>query len=303
MKIEDNIKIGLLQYIINNIHFQLDSGARNDIKLLIYSRFIDSAYEHIKYDEYTYDRVDNTNINKLINFCLDKIDTTVDYYNNSIDELKNILSYYNIEKSNDYSDIVCNNKELYELCKYIVDGYKIRKNSKSDDYDPGAEEDFYIFQHLIAKIFNNSIQEKIVQKASEFGQQLQSDIVTIHNNKAIILDAKFRDTKILIDKSKGKRIKSFRYYSNSNRFQMSSYITALAWQEGIYTDNIHGIIVHAVTSEMYNKYKEVNHQNIDIGPHNITIELIVIDRSADDIINQIQSIKDKYIEKLGDAPS
>lgn len=94
--------------------------------------FIESAYDHIKYEKKTYNKIENTDINKLINHCLDIIDiNNIDksYIKYDAEELKIILNNYNIEKNSDYTNVACDDKELYTECIYVIENYKDKINN------------------------------------------------------------------------------------------------------------------------------------------------------------------------------
>lgn len=306
MKFSSNTRFNLIEKVLKQYNLKLDisKNKNNNIEYVICTNILNKSKSFIDLQLELYDKLADNNFNRLIYYIVESIQINDVYYDNIKTSSIELLEYYNISKNNAIYNITYDSDlelDLINLCVLFMNFMSFKQNKKSDVTDNEIASDSFLFEKTMQFVAEEVYSEKTVSKKlkgiDDIGQSLITDtIIEIdsENKKYLILDAKFytKSFKRTYDKStcETNEIDKITYKHQNNRYQMCSYINQLAYNKEICLDSIQGIIVHAVDNELYEKTKELNHRNMNIGHCNIKLELVNIECSADEIIEQIKEI-------------
>lgn len=297
MKFDSNIRYKLVKYALSSIDINMDFSKGHDFDDILAIEILNKSFYCIRYQIEEYDELNNNELNKLISATIQNINTDDKYYNDLKSELLGNLQYYKITNDYNIDKVVLarpEDEQLLEYCILYLEFIKTKRDKKSKKRNKNVASDSFIFEKLIKRIAEDLYGVKnvtqVLKQIDDIGQSLIADtIIKLNNNKYILIDAKFYESG-LSKKGHGKET----YKHQNNRFQMNAYIEQLKYNNNINSDNIQGLIIHAVTCEMYDKYNGINHKSMNIGHNKINLELIKIDTTTEEIINQVKELITHY---------
>lgn len=293
MRISDDTRIGLLEYLANGINLHYEIGNRNKkhgISYLMQYRILKLTHESFYRQLKAYGgELLQGNLNKTIHYTLNNITSDAEFIMREKESKRSLLRKNNIEPEFCPVNALCRHpdeKELMELCVLYNDLIDYVRNKDAKDSDNSIATDNYLFERTMQKALMGETGGVELSKRNGVGQALYADAIVKKAEAGItyIFDAKFYDSNIVTDK------KGLAYKAQHNRFQICSYLEQYCDSEKVPQNAVRGILVHAVDDEKYEKWKVLENGRIDVGRYAIGIKFIHIDRSADAIINQFRSL-------------
>lgn len=307
MKIDRYTRCKLIEYALSDLHLKVDFKDISDndtLEYIIAKKIIERSHYCVFGQLPSYGITHDNSFNRLIHWCLKELqgNSNLQLKNNESSEIKKLLGMfklYSVGISDNYNNIVLSESRDFELlnyCKLFIDMKKSHQNKKATLEDNEIASDSFLFEMVIKQaatdLFGKENISRKLSNTSGIGQLLIADTVIKHNDKCIILDAKFYNNQPLSTEN-GRTVYKFQ----NNRYQMCSYITQLKFNT--FTDldvqDVVGVIIHAIDgTEDYNYTLVDNHMNI--GDNIILLEFVDIKQSSENIINQIKLIINKYID-------
>lgn len=293
MKISDDTRIGLLEYLANGINLHYEIGNKNKkhgISYLMQYRILKLTHESFYRQLKAYGgELLQGNLNKTIHYTLNNITSDAEFIITEKESKLSSLRKNNIEPEFCPVNALCKHpdeKELMKLCVLYNDLIDYVRNKDAKDSDNSIATDNYLFERTMQKALMGETGGVELSKRNGVGQALYADAIVKKAEVGItyIFDAKFYDSNIVTDK------KGLAYKAQHNRFQICSYLEQYCASEKVPQNAVRGILVHAVDDEKYEKWKVLENGRIDVGRYTIGIKFIHIDRSADAIINQFRSL-------------
>lgn len=304
MKIDRDTRCKLIEYALHDLQLKVDFKDIKDndtLDYIIAKKIIERSHYCIFGQLQSYDALHNNSFNKIVYWCLTKLQNDSLQLNESesleIKKLTNLFKAYNIDICDNYSGVILGEPrdiDLFNFCKLFIDMKKSHQNKKANLEDNEIASDSFLFETVIRQaaidLFGKENISRKLSSASGIGQSLIADTVIKYGDKYIILDAKFYNSKPLSTEN-NRTVYKFQ----SNRYQMCSYIDQLLFNisEDLEIQDVVGVIIHAVD----NDDSTLTDNHMDIGDNSITLEFVDIRQSAEDIINQIKTIMSKYIKQ------
>lgn len=230
--------------------------------------------------------------NKLIYDTLHEIKNGTDFANKDIEKQ---LQEIDIE---DYEFIpesgTADRKKLIKSCilyyqhKEIIE---VSKGKSTEEYDIVKES--WLAEQCLGKYSIHELGLELKAKSQpkyygggKYAQVLKPDIQLYDKDNLVVIDVKvYKNIHIY---SHGQ----LKYGSNTNRFQVNSYIGKCL--DKYHRDNVQGIILHIVNSDIMNKYGELQGADITIENDRHMKLWLIEDKGLDYILNEysrlIQSI-------------
>lgn len=293
MRISDDTRISLLEYLANGINLHYEIGNRNKkhgISYLMQYRILKLTHESFYRQLKAYGgELLQGNLNKTIHYTLNNITSDAEFIMREKESKLSLLRKNNIEPEFCPVNALCRHpdeKELMELCVLYNDLIDYVRNKDAKDSDNSIATDSFLFEKTMQKALMGETGGVELSKRKGVGQALKADAIVERAEADItyILDAKFYNSNIVTDKD------GLAYKAQHNRFQVCSYLEQYCASEKVPQNAVRGILVHAVDDEKYEKWKVLENGRIDVGRYTIEIKFIHIDRSADAIINQFRSL-------------
>lgn len=293
MKISDDTRIGLLEYLANgiNLHYEIGSKSKkHNISYLMQYRILKLAHESIYRQLKAYDgELLQGNLNKTIHYTLNKITSDAEFIMKEKESKLSLLRKNKIESEFCPVNALCQHKDekgLMNLCVLYNDLIDYVRNKDAENSDNSIATDSYLFERTMQKALMGETGGVELSKRKGVGQALKADAIVERAETGItyILDAKFYNSNIV------KKEHGLAYNDQDNRFQVCSYLEQYCASRKVPQDAVRGILVHAVDNEKYEKWKVLENGRIDVGRYAIEIKFIHIDRSADAIIDQFKSL-------------
>lgn len=293
MKISDDTRIGLLEYLANGINLHYEIGNRNKkhgISYLMQYRILKLTHESFYRQLKAYGgELLQGNLNKTIHYTLNNITTDAEGMMKEKESQLSSLRKNNIEPEFCPDNALCRHpdeKELIGICVLYNDLIDYVRKKHAKDSDNSIATDSYLFERTMQKALMGRTKGIKLVERSGVGQALYADAIVERAEADItyILDAKFYNSNIVTDKD------GLAYKAQHNRFQICSYLEQYCASEKVPQNAVRGILVHAVDDEKYEKWKVLENGRIDVGRYAIEIKFIHIDRTADAIINQFRSL-------------
>ena len=293
MKISDDTRIGLLEYLANgiNLHYEIgNKSKKHDISYLMQYRILKLTHESFYRQLKAYGgELLQGNLNKTIHYTLNNITSDAEFIMREKESKLSLLRKNNIEPEFCPDNALCRHpdeKELMKLCVLYNDLIDYVRKKHAKDSDNSIATDSYLFERTMQKALMGKTGGKTLADRNGVGQALKADAIVERAETGItyILDAKFYNSNIV------KKEHGLAYNDQDNRFQICSYLEQYCASEKVPQNAVRGILVHAVDDEKYEKWKVLENGRIDVGRYAIGIKFIHIDRSADAIINQFRSL-------------
>lgn len=306
MKISNKTRLQLIEKVLSNYNLKISIGKNKNYTLdtLLSHRIIELSFDVIIVYIELYDKIPNISITRSINFIVSQIKVSDTFYIKQKDTILDWLKEYNIPNENSINDTTFDTSKeeaLINLCKLFLDSLTFKRDKNGKLVDNEIASDSLLFEKTLQYAAEEAYGKKRISKKlkgiDDIGQSLIADTIIetdSTNKKYLILDAKFytKSFKKTYDKNEceTEEIDKITYKPQDNRSQMCGYINQLVCNKKVSFDNVQGIIVHAVDNKLYEKVKELNHRNMDIGFCHIKLELVNIECSADEIIKQLKNI-------------
>lgn len=239
----------------------------------------------------------NSNLNKLIHFTLLNLKLTSVSHTNARKKLVRVLKCNDVGTEYEVNKIVktrSKDTRIIELCLMYLDLFGTKQTNKGDFEDNSIASDKFLFEKVIKRVAidmygKSSVKQKI-KGIEDIGQSLTADTIISTGCNTILIDAKFYTSDLLY---KHKNSDKVTYRHQNNRFQMNAYMDELKYNG---YKNIVGVVVHAVDEERQEKFDCIKGHSMNIADNKIILEMVRIDVSFEEIIQQIKDMITKYTE-------
>lgn len=189
-------------------------------------------------------------------------------------------------------------KRLIRLCKLYIQNKEIELKTKGksiEEYELAkesflAETSLGIYSKDELNLGLDAYVQKVFNTGKRFAQQIKPDIILIGKEKALVIDVKvYKDIEA---EHYDKRV----YCSNSNRFQLNSYIGKVTKQLCKNKVTVQGIILHIVNKEIWDKCSDMQEADLTIEEDRPITLYMIQDKGLEYILNEYQKLVERYFE-------
>lgn len=194
-------------------------------------------------------------------------------------------------------------KKLVKLCKIYLSLHELENMSSEHEDTYLMYKESWLCEQAISKFVQerypkhsaSQVQFRADKIKQPYVSVLKPDLVVWGDNKAVLIDIKVY-SKIFTRNPYNK--KREQYISNTNRYQVNSYIGKVLESHREYSDRpIIGVLMHITNDETYNTYSHANGTDLSVENERQMRLSLIHDNGMEGIFQQVQEEIQKFLSE------